>query len=224
MRRYFAKLLVEDLQRDLRFDLAGKAILEVGGHRGEFSSFFAETCGASCVNLEIQDLRGTGEYYAVTILGDGTSMPFVDEAFDFVLCRGVIEHVPQAKQKTLIQECWRVLKRRGVCLLNTQPWYSPFAGHQIRPFHLLPLQVALALKKLTLAREGRERFALDGVGSLQELGLYPVTIKKVENMIGKSGFDIAGRRDYHTRLHWATRIPLAREFFTQSITFLLTKY
>ena len=224
MRRYFAELLVKDLQRDVDFSLQGKRVLEVGGHLGEFPAFFEETCGAMCVNLEIQDLRENGGCFAGTIIGDGVAMPFVDESFDFVLCRGVIEHVPRAKQQTLIQECGRVLKCGGICLINTQPWYSPFAGHQIRPFHILPLPVAVFLKRLTLSKEARERFKLDEARSLEDFDLYPVTMRMVEHMIRDCEFRILATRDYHTRLHWTTRIPVLRELFTQSITYLLAKH
>ena len=223
MRRYFAKLLVEDLQRDLKFALPGKMVLEVGGHLGEFSAFFEETCGAMCVNLEIQDPREFGGYFERTIIGDGTAIPFVNESFDFILCRGVIEHVPQAKQQTLLQECERVLKRGGICLINTQPWYSPFAGHQIRPFHLLPFRVAVFLRRLTLSKEARERFKLDEARSVADFDLYPLTMRRVEHMISDCGFRILATRDYHTRLHWTTRIPALREALTQSITYLLSR-
>lgn len=223
MRRYFAKLLVEDLQRDLDFALPGKRVLEVGGHLGEFSAFFEETCGAMCLNLEIQDVWDIGGCFAGTIIGDGTAMPFVDESYDFILCRGVIEHVAHAKQQALIHECKRVLKRGGICLINTQPWYSPFAGHQIRPFHILPLPVALFLKRLTLSKEGRERFNLDRARCLEDFDLYPLTMRRVERMIRDCEFRILGTRDYHTRLHWTTRIPVLREVLTQSITYLLAK-
>jgi len=224
MRRYFAKLLVEDLQRDLDFAMQGRRVLEVGGHLGEFSAFFEETCGAMCVNLEIQDLREIGGYFPRTIIGDGTAIPFMDESFDFILCRGVIEHVPHANQHTLIQECRRVLKSGGICLINTQPWYSPFAGHQIRPFHMLPFPVALFLRRLTLPKEARERWRLDKARSLEDLDLYPLTMRTFERMIRDCGFRLVATRDYHTRLHWTTKIPILREVLTQSITYLFAKH
>ncbi len=173
------------------------------------------------VNLEIQDLREFGGYLTGTMIGDGTAMPFADESFDFILCRGVIEHVPHAKQRTLIQECQRVLKRGGICLINTQPWYSPFAGHQIRPFHMLPVPVAIFLKRMTLSKEAKERSKWGGARSLADLNLYPLTMRRVEHIIRDSRFRVLATRDFHTRLHWTTKIPVLREVLTQSVTYLL---
>lgn len=52
---------------------------------------------------------------------DGQGLPFKVEAFDFVLCNEVLEHVPEPSQ--LIANVYRVLKPGGVLLLTTpQTW------------------------------------------------------------------------------------------------------
>ena len=216
MRRYFADLLVRDLREDAGYTVNAKTVLEVGGDSGEFSAFL-QSQGASCVNLEYRSDVATRGCFQGTVIGDGTSMPFEDRAFDFVLCRGVIEHIPPDLQEGLVRECFRVTKEGGLCLLNTSPWYSPFAGHALRPFHLLPFPVAKRLKRLLGAKD------LSDVSSFEELCLYPVTMRRLEAFIRRTGFATLATKDYHVRVHWFTKIPLAREALTQSVTYLLRK-
>ena len=215
MRGYFANLLVHDLKEDVGYTVEAKRVLEVGGDSGEFSAFL-QSHGACCVNLEYRPDVVTRGCFKGTVIGDGTSMPFEDNAFDFVLCRGVIEHVPTAMQEWLVRECFRVTKERGVCLLNTSPWYSPFAGHELRPFHLMPFPVAKLLKRLLGAKDLN-------AGSFDELCLYPITMRRLEAFIRRTRFATLAIRDYHLRIHWFTKIPLAREVLTQSVTYLLRK-
>jgi SAM-dependent methyltransferase len=218
MRAYFARLLEEDLQEDFGVALAGREVIEVGGGTGRFSAYFSERSGARCVNAELQDMRAVEDRFGRTLQADGTRLPVQSERFDFALCRGVIEHVPRERQPAMIQECYRVLKPGGVCLLNTQPWYAPFAGHQLRPFHILPFPLAKRLSSWTRS------MPIDG-DSLADIDppLYPITMRRLDAMIRGSGFKILGTRDYHFRVHAVTRVPLLREVLTQSITYILQK-
>jgi len=53
--------------------------------------------------------------------GNALALPFVDSAFDTILCSEVLEHVPEPAR--LIAECKRVLKSEGILLLTTpQTW------------------------------------------------------------------------------------------------------
>ncbi len=218
MRTYFAELAVDDLRRDLGLSLTNRQVLEVGGDTGAFSAYFSDACKARCVNVEIQDISGLPERFANTVTGDGTMLPIRSETFDLVLCRGVIEHVPQGRQEVLVQECYRALKRGGYCLINTQPWYSPFAGHQLRPFHALPFPMAKRLANVFKGTQIQAR-------SLEQLDppLYPLTMKRIGCMIDRSGFRLVGTKDYHLRVHLVTRIPWLREMLTQSVSYLLRK-
>jgi SAM-dependent methyltransferase len=45
------------------------------------------------------------------------SLPFADRSFDGVLCLGLLEHLPAWLQQRTLEECLRVLKRRGALYL-----------------------------------------------------------------------------------------------------------
>lgn len=218
MRGYFANVLIDDLRKDFGLSLEGSSVLEVGGGSGRFSTTFTETCGSRCVNVEIEDMCREETRFAATVRGDGTALPVRNNSFDVVLCRGVIEHVPQARQLALIEECFRVVKPGGYCLINTQPWYSPFAGHQLRPFHMLPFSIA---KRLSNAVKPSSVDA----NSLDQMDppLYPITMRRLDALVKASGFDVRGAKDYHFRLHFVTRLPWLREVLTQSISYVLQK-
>ena len=218
MRTYFAALLVEDLRLDFGISLRNLEVLEVGGSSGRFSAYFSETCRARCVNVEIEDMRRVPDRFVTTIQADGTSLPVRSESFDLVLSRGVIEHVPRERQLALVQECYRALKPGGHCLINTQPWYAPFAGHQLRPFHILPFAIAKLLSNLAKSSH------IEG-DSLEEIDppLYPITMRRLHSMVQDAGFTVLGTKDYHFRMHFVTKLPWLREVLTQSISYVLQK-
>jgi SAM-dependent methyltransferase len=77
---------------------------------------------------------GAGE---ATVLGDGTSLPFADHAFDLVFSNSVIEHVGgSAEQARFAAEIARVGKQYWV---QTPNRYFPIEHHLWTPFvHWLP--------------------------------------------------------------------------------------
>jgi arabinofuranan 3-O-arabinosyltransferase len=216
MRNYFAQVLVEDLEHDFGLSLNGLDVLEVGGHTGRFSAFFSQSRDARCVNVEIEDMQHAPGVFSGTLRGDGTSLPVRSASVDFVLCRGVIEHVPHDQQLSMLRECSRALKPGGHCLLNTQPWFSPFAGHQLRPFHMLPLPLAIRMSNLLKGT----KIHGDSLGVLDP-PLHPVTMRRLDALVRDAGFQVVATKDYHFRIHAVTKIPLLREVLTQSITYML---
>lgn len=76
-----------------------------------------------------------------TIYYDGKVIPFLDQAFDVVLCTEVLEHV--ANPEEMIREIYRVLKNGGTGIV-TIPWsarfhYQPHDYHRYTPSMLAVL-------------------------------------------------------------------------------------
>lgn len=70
------------------------------------------------------------------LLGDGTSLPFVDESFDVVTSFETLEHL-HARREFLV-ELKRVLKADGTLILSTPNanYTKPVNGKPANPFHI----------------------------------------------------------------------------------------
>ena len=116
----------------------GDSVLDVGCGFGRHS-FEALRRGAHVVALDagraevegVRDMMGAmaleGEFSADTqcaevIQGDALALPFVDGAFDVVLCSEVLEHVPQ--DQAAMAELARVLRPGGIMAV-TVPRLGP---------------------------------------------------------------------------------------------------
>jgi len=58
------------------------------------------------------------------VQSDASKLPFKDDFFDVVVACAIIEHVPNAE--AMINECYRVLKKGGLCIITTP---DPFFEH-----------------------------------------------------------------------------------------------
>ena len=143
-------------------------------------------------------------------------IPFEDDTFDVVICRGVVEHIPTDRQQASVSEMRRVMRPGGLCYLMIPPWYNPHAGHSLKPFHALPFPAAKFLRQLVFRKKVQGE-------SREELFLYPVTYRRMAKMISAAGLRVLATKDTHFRLHWATRIPLVRELAVPAVAFLCTK-
>jgi ubiquinone/menaquinone biosynthesis C-methylase UbiE len=87
--------------------------------------------------------------------GDGRSLPFADDSFDYVHSSAVLEHVGNAfQQMAFIAEARRVA-RKGVFLTTPNRWY-PIEFHTVLPIvHWLPRKIFRRLLVLV----GKEFFA-----------------------------------------------------------------
>jgi SAM-dependent methyltransferase len=75
------------------------------------------------------------------LLGDGTSLPFKNEAFEVIVCAQVYEHVRDARK--LFSEIHRVLTRGGICFFSGPNKLFPIEPHYFLPFlHWLPRKLA----------------------------------------------------------------------------------
>lgn len=180
MREYFAQVFMMEIEEFM--PLEGKKILDVGGARGEFCRVISEKRNCDAVNLDPSPYE-YGQYsgdfiWQNTIAGFSDDIPFNDNEFDLVICRGVFEHIPSEKQQKSINEMHRVTKSGGFCYITIPPWYNPWAGHGLKPFHYLPFKAA---KRLAEAAYGKKIEA----ESWEEKRLFPVTFRRMRKMIGE---------------------------------------
>jgi len=81
------------------------------------------------------------------ITADGFALPFKNNAFDFIVCNQVLEHVDD--KNSLLKEIGRVLKSDGLFLVSFPNRLFPFDPHGYPPgFPLLPRSIALIISKL----------------------------------------------------------------------------
>jgi len=218
MREYFAGILIEDIERHL--PLWGKKILDVGGSKGEFCRTLNKLRNCQAINLDpYPEQFGrllAGDIWPDTKKAFADQIPFDDDEFNLVICRSVLEHIPPDKQQNSLNQMYRVTKPEGICYIAIPPWYNPFAGHAVKPFHYLPFKLA----KFLARNINRKKITAK---NLAELNLYPITFKKILSMIRQSGFEIIETKDAHLRLHFITRIPILREILVPSVVFILFK-
>jgi SAM-dependent methyltransferase len=124
-------------QVDSYLPLRGARVLDVGGGPGYFADAF-EARGATYVPLDADAgelaLHGR-EPGPRTVLGDGTSLPFADGAFDVAYSSNVAEHV--ARPWAMADEMVRVTRPGGLLFLSYTLWYGPWGGHETAPWHYL---------------------------------------------------------------------------------------
>jgi len=218
LREYYAEMLITEIEGFM--PLREKKVLDVGGAKGEFCKVLTEKRMCDSINLDpapYEHGRYSGDFiWPKTIIGSADKIPFDDNEFDIVICRGVLEHVPKEKQQHCINEMFRTVKSGGLCYIMIPPWYNFHAGHQLKPFHILPFKPAKFLRQLLFRNRIDAR-------SLAEMGLYPITFKRMLKLIDRSGFNLRDTKDVHFRMHFLTRIPLVREVAVPSVAFILVK-
>jgi SAM-dependent methyltransferase len=211
MREYFVQILLMEIEEFM--PLWGKKVLDVGGAQGEYCKALNERRKCWAANLEPHpgDCIWPG-----TTMALADSIPFVDNEFDLVICRGVLEHIPASKQQQSVFEMYRVTKVGGLCYLLIPPWYNPHAGHRLKPFHILPFSLAKRMRQWIFGSK-------ISANSFEEAGLYPITFKRMLEMISLTDFGLCAIRDTHFRLHFLTKVPLLREVAVPAVAFILVK-
>lgn len=213
LREYLAQVLIMEVEDFM--PLWNKKILDVGGATGEFCRELNEKRKCDATNLDPH--RYKREYaWPNTEFRHADDMPFEDNEFDLVICRGVLEHIPTEKQQESVNEMYRVTKPGGICYMLIPPWYNPYAGHGLGPFHILPFKWAKYLTELINRKKIKRN-------SFAEIHLYPVTFRRMQKIISKSNFKILATKDAHLRMHFLTKIPLIREVMIPAVTFILRK-
>jgi SAM-dependent methyltransferase len=233
MREYYARVVFDEVRELMPADAR---ILDIGGEKGTFCRVISEKVAAA-INID-PDLRAykrsaaelstrdEDRVWPDSVVGIAEDLPFRDEAFDAVFCRSVLEHLSPEEQESALDEMYRVTKKGGLCYIAIPPWYNPYAGHALRPFHYLPFATARKLSLLLYKHTGINSVARKigpGAQSYADVRLFPITFKRMMRMIMQSGFHIRAMRDTHFRLHFLTKIPLIRELLIPLATFIAEK-
>lgn len=210
-RTYLAHIVYSDIA-----DLLKKRnlLLDVGGARGEFCKVLKEEYELDCVNLDIRRMEEI--LFLPTVVAGGQNLPFRNEVFDIVICRALLEHVSPKVREQILDEIHRVLKKDGISHIAIPPWFNPHAGHGLRPFHILPFRLAVYLTRHITGRDIKAK-------SLEELGLYPITFRRMSKLIQKHGFKIICCNDALLRNHFLSSIPIIREFLIPTVSFNVRK-
>lgn len=119
-----------------RWDLRGKAVLDVGCGLGGKPIFYAEAGAGSLAALDLRfhsleatrDLaRQHGCNQIQPMLADAAQMPFPSNHFDVIVSVNVFEHIDELA--STLKECKRVLRPGGLIFLHFPPFYSPWGAH-----------------------------------------------------------------------------------------------
>ncbi len=94
---------------------AGERVLEIGCGTGcdllQFAKHGANAVGIDITPEHIRLARERVGNLAQVLRGDGTSIPFQDESFDYVYSHGVLHHLDQPRR--MVEEIFRVLRPGG---------------------------------------------------------------------------------------------------------------
>ncbi|MFA6635528.1 MAG: methyltransferase domain-containing protein [Candidatus Omnitrophota bacterium] len=218
MREYLAGVFLSDIEEFI--PLTGKKVLDVGGARGELCKVINEKRGCEAVNLDPTPYE-YGEYssdfiWKDTVAGVAEDMPFKDNEFDLVICRGVFEHIFPEKQQISLDEMFRVTRPGGYCYITIPPWYNPCAGHGLKPFHYLPFKLSKFMAQKAYGKKIKEN-------SWRERRLFRITFRSMLKMISSSGFKLVETEDVHFRMHVLTKIPILRDIAVPAVAFILSK-
>lgn len=204
---YQGKLIVDYLtEQGIRLQ-QGVKVLDLGCGNGGYSHVLAQA-GAEVISLDF--MRPKAGIPETFILADALETPFASCSFPFVFCASLIEHVPDPVK--LVREIGRVLTPDGVVYLSFPPFYSPVGGHQFKPYHLLGERWGLRL-----SGRNKESYAK----CYGDWGLYPLTIRRVRQIIAKAGLKIRRESTRFFPFNLA-RIPVMGEFLTWHVQFIVT--
>lgn len=205
--------LLDALMRDLTGrPLQGATVLDVGGGPGYFADVFADTC---YVGLEpsVSELSAAGITGYGAVRGDGTAIPFADNAFDLVFSSNVAEHIPD--WRAMGEEMLRVTKPGGLAVISYTVWLGPFGGHEtgLLP-HFLGGHVA---RRRYERRHGHPPKNVFGES------LFAVSAREGLAWANQHQLAAAFPRYHPHWAWWLVDVPVLREFAVSNLVLVLEK-
>ena len=136
------------------------------------------------LDFSAQLLKTNPHHVSHFIQADACELPFDDGMFDVVVATAVIEHVPDAGK--MLEECHRVLKENGLCIVTTPDPFFDWIGTKIghleeeqhnETFRLSKLRSLFELQGFKIIKA--EKFMMSPIGFP-----YENKIEKIMKSIG----------------------------------------
>ena len=180
-RRRFAQILRQEP------NLLEKRILDVGGsvHFWQKAGVNLECHDITILNItadaQSADLRGQTRASSIVIY-DGTTIPWPDRYFEWVISNSVIEHVPQTHRNRFSSE----IRRVGLNYAVQTPAYAfPVEPHFVMPFlHWLPKKLGRRVAGFGLWGMLRKRNRADIDRYFDEINL--LTLREFQSLFPRA--------------------------------------
>lgn len=204
--------LLDALAVDLGLSLDGSRVLDVGGGPGYFAEAFADR-GASYFGVEpdVGEMSAAGIRLTNAVRGDGTQLPFADDAFDITYSSNVAEHIPNPWD--MGEEMLRVTRPGGLVILSYTVWLGPFGGHETG---LWQHYIGGAY-----ARDRYTRTHGHPPKNVYGTSLFNVSAKEGLQWADQHNAELCFPRYHPSWAWWIVRVPLLREFLTSNLVIVL---
>lgn len=221
------------------------SVLEIGcGEGGNLKPFL--DLGSKCtgIDLNAQQIQNAKIYYEEhsfisnlkLISEDIYKMEHLNDQFDLIMLRDVIEHIPD--QEKFMHFVKRFLKKNGVLFFGFPPWYNPFGGHQqvlsgfaskIPYYHILPKPIYLGVLKLF-------GYKKEDVKELLEIKETGISIERFEKILKKEQYKVLSKTDFLFNPNYEVKfglkprkvifpfnkIPFFRNFYTTAVYYVIS--
>lgn len=221
------------------------SVLEIGcGEGGNLKPFLDLGCKCTGIDLNAQQIQNAKNYYAAhphlskleLISEDIYNMEHLNDQFDLIMLRDVIEHIPD--QEKFMHFVKRFLKKNGVLFFGFPPWYNPFGGHQqvltglaskIPYYHILPNPIYLGVLKLF-------GYKKEDVKELLEIKETGISIERFEKILKKEQYKVLSKTDFLFNPNYEVKfglkprkvifpfnkIPFFRNFYTTAVYYVIS--
>jgi SAM-dependent methyltransferase len=221
------------------------SVLEIGcGEGGNLKPFLDLGCKCTGIDLSPYQIQNAKHYYAAhphlskleLISEDIYNMEHLNDQFDLIMLRDVIEHIPD--QERFMHFVKRFLKKDGVLFFGFPPWYNPFGGHQqvltgfaskIPYYHILPKPLYLGILNLF-------GYKKEDVKELLEIKDTGISIERFEKILKKETYKVLCKTDFLFNPNYEVKFGLKprkvlspfknilffRNFYTTAVYYLIS--